>query len=300
MLYSNPRLIPITHGNKRAWIYPEQGFQVHAFEQDMPNGAVAQVLCPVTTHLEPSNRHYGNPILFPNPGAVAGPIGKDSWTWKQKNLSMPSHGFARNTYWHTLEIHPDRVIGALYPNPETRLLFPFEFCCHATYQLNETGLVLDFEVRNPGTESFPYALGFHPYFSTPLGPKGSVADCSLKLPKAIRVTSKDHFVTQAGQAYPETVVQANQDIADSILLMESGALALHCVDHANGWTATVSSEGSSMDFPVWVVWSSSPEAPFICIEPWTDLPNALNRRETRFCPAGATHHYRLTISIRPS
>lgn len=296
----NPRLIPISHQNKRAWIYPEQGFQIHGFEQTMPNHVVAQVLRPVTMHMEPADRHFGNPILFPNPGAIIGPQGRNTWSWKDKIYPMSFHGFARNAYWHVLAYGSDFVTGELHTNPDTKLHYPFDFRCQATYRLSEAGLTLDFEVHNPGKEIFPYALGFHPYFCAPAGPKGSVGDCELQLPKGVRMESKDNFVSIEGKSWNETCIRADANLNGSILLTETRTISFHLKDHVNGWISTISTEGSEMDFPVWVIWSRTPDAPFLCIEPWTDLPNSLNRRETRTCPVNGSHHYRLTISIRPS
>ena len=47
-----------------------------------------------------------------------------------------------------------------------------------------------------------------------------------------------------------------------------------------------------------IIWSAAPEAPYVCLEPWTDAPNALNRPGTRTLAAGAKHRYRMTISAR--
>ena len=85
----------------------------------------------------------------------------------------------------------------------------------------------------------------------------------------------------------------------SIVLAETGATALEVEDAAAGIATRVSVEGSAQGFPIWVAWSAAPDAPYVCLEPWTDAPNALNRPETRRIEAGATHRYQLKISARP-
>jgi galactose mutarotase-like enzyme len=69
-------------------------------------------------------------------------------------------------------------------------------------------------------------------------------------------------------------------------------------DPSSGLAARVSVAGSEQSFPVWVIWSSAPDAAYVCLEPWTDAPNALNREGTRKLAGGATHRYRMELSVR--
>src|SRR5476649_2091067 len=112
----NPRFIQIAQGNKRAWIYPEQGFQLYGFEQEMGTAETAAVVHVPDLRREPADRRYGNPILFPNPSVAITDHGPDTWVLKDKPLSMPAHGFARNLYWHVVEMGKDFVTGELVPN----------------------------------------------------------------------------------------------------------------------------------------------------------------------------------------
>lgn len=294
----NPRLIEIRGGGGRAWVYPEQGFQLYGYEQELPGGKRAKVIHATDLEHEPADRRYGNPVLFPNPSAAITDAGPDTWTWKGKTLSMPFHGFARNLYWQVVESAADHVTGELVPNSSALVSFPFKFRMRLTYRLGEEGLVLDALVSNTGDEPFPYAFGLHPYIAAPLGPLGSVADCSIALPTGVELKSKDGWRTMGGRAVAARVAPANEDMVDSILLTELVTKHVELQDLANGMAARVSVEGSGKDFPVWVIWSATPASPFVCLEPWTDAPNALNRRETRRCGPGETHRYRVVISVR--
>lgn len=61
------------------------------------------------------------------------------------------------------------------------------------------------------------------------------------------------------------------------------------------WHVSVASSEQSL--PVWCVWSPAPDAPYVCLEPWTDSPNPLNRAAPRRLLPGAQHRYEMTISL---
>lgn len=295
----NPRLISIKSSDKRAWIYPEQGFQLHGFEQDFgKSGGVSAIYAP-DTPIEPPDRRYGNPILFPNPSRACSKHGIDTWIWKDKALSMPFHGFARNLYWHLLEVKEDRITGELVPNSSAQVTFPFDCKLKMTYRLDQKGLILDAEVINAGSEDFPYALGFHPYLRAPLGSKGNVSDIFVDLPNGAQIQSKDEWKSCTTQNFKAQRIKGNDiNLKDSIVLIKTQTSSLELHDPINKMVAKVSVEESQQSFSTWVIWNASPTAPYICLEPWTDYPNALNRSGTRSCPAGQIHHYQMIISTK--
>jgi galactose mutarotase-like enzyme len=293
----NSRLVSLSFQDKRASIYPEHGFQLYQFEQNFGK-ALAKVVIPPQNDTEPADRRYGNPILFPNPSIANSKYGTDSWIWKDKVLGMPPHGFARNVYWRVVDLQTSSITGELVPNQSAKMAFPFDFNLQLTYTLNERGLVLSAKLKNTGKESFPYAFGCHPYLQAPLGPKGSKADCSVSVPAGVRFTSKDQWLTQEETAFSQRVFRGNEEIVDSFIFRHNEAQFLELEDHANGFIAKVSAESSEQPLPYWVLWSASPTSPYVCLEPWTDLPNALNRPKTLQCGPGELHQYEIVLSIR--
>ncbi len=293
----NKRLVFLEHGDKRAWVYPEQGFALYGFEQGTGQG-LARVLYGPGGGAAPEDRRYGNPILFPSPSTSHGRHGPDSWDWNGRALPMAFHGFARDLYWTVVEQGPDHVTGQLAPYANARLGFPFDFTLRLTYRLDERGLALDGQVTNTGAEAFPYALGFHPYVRAPLGPGGNVADASVSAPGGVQMISDDGWRSFRAEPFAARRLEATSDLAGSLVLTQTPVRALELEDRANGLVARVSVEESETEFPVWVIWSASPDSPYVCLEPWTDVPNALNRPQTRRCLPGETHRYRMVLSVR--
>lgn len=252
-------------------------------------------------------------MLFPSVGVTSG---EEPERWRHgadgRWLPMQQHGWARDAYWHVLDVSPTSVAAVLVPPTGMRTSFPFDLTLQLRYTLIGATLVLDAELSNRGSASFPYALGFHPYLRAPVGAQAATmtaaataptaaarTDCRVRLPAGIRLRSDDGWRSIARSPSPARVIAASErELPGSIVLAETGAPALEVVDATEGVTTRVSIEGSEESFPVWVVWSAGADAPYVCLEPWTDAPNALNRAETRRLEGGATHRYRMTIEGR--
>jgi len=294
------RLIVLKAHKQRAWVYPEHGFQLFGYERELGRGRTIPVIYAPDREREPSDRRYGNPILFPNPSPSHSAHGLDTWVWNGKVFAIPGHGFARNNYWHVLDQDADRVTAELVPNTSTQLAFPFDFRLRLTYRLTARGLALKGALENPGKEAFPYAFGFHPYLNTPLGKKGGVKDCFVALPSGTQVQSEDQWKTHSMNSFAAQEARCDGKLVPAIILLETRAKQLELQDRANGLVTTVSIEGSKQPLGAWVIWSASAETPYVCLEPWTDFPDALNRPTTRKCPPGATHEYEMRISVKPA
>src|SRR5262249_20813297 len=136
------------------------------------------------------------------------------------------------------------------------------------------------------------------YLAAPLLPGGRRDRCLVELPAGTRETSNDGWRTLTKTSAPARTVAADApELAGSILLTDTGATSLTIEDHDARLAARVSVAASPEPFPVWVVWSSAPDAPYICLEPWTDFPNALNRPGTRTLGPGNVHRTRMEIHL---
>jgi galactose mutarotase-like enzyme len=291
------RLMVLDDGESRALVYPEQGFQLHGFEVGLDGGRRVAAIHGPPGPIEPADRRYGNPVLFPSVGLSHG-AQSDSWDHDGRALLMQQHGWARDLYWQ-IEAADDRsVTGLLVPTNGMRAAFPFPFTLRLRYAVDRRTLALDVTLANTGAVAFPYALGFHPYLRAPLA-GGARDSCRVNLPAGTRLESPDGWRTLTrSPAAARTVLATDAELPGSIVLAETGTRALEVEDPAARLATRVSFEGSEQTFPVWVIWSAAPDAPYVCLEPWTDAPNALNRPTTRTIAAGQTHRYRMTISVR--
>jgi galactose mutarotase-like enzyme len=285
------RLVTLTDGDSRALIYPEQGFQLHGFDV----GGTQVVYGPRGSR-EPADRRYGNPVLFPSVGLTTG-TRANHWDREGQALLMGTHGWVRDLYWHVVDGDARSITAVVTPTMNARIAFPFDFEMKLRYSLAGAALTLDTTITNTGGVPFPYALGFHPYLRAPLS--GQRAGCKIALPKGVRLQSTDTWKTaQRSDFAARSVVANDPELPGSIVLAETGATSLEVVDEAAGLASRISVADSEGTFPVWVAWSAAVDAAYVCLEPWTDYPNALNRPGTRTLAAGAIQKYRMTISLR--
>src|SRR5262245_24912380 len=90
---NHSRLVSLEDGDSRALVYPEHGFQLHAFDTVI-GGREVQLISGPGGPREPDDRRYGNPVLFPAAGRSNGSQ-PDHWDHHGKPLFMPQHGWAR-------------------------------------------------------------------------------------------------------------------------------------------------------------------------------------------------------------
>jgi galactose mutarotase-like enzyme len=285
------RLVTLTDGESRALIYPEQGFQLHGFDV-----GATQVVHGARGAREPADRRAGNPILFPSVGLTSGSR-PHHWDHQGQSLLMQQHGWARDLYWHVVDGDARSITAVMAPTSGVKVAFPFDFELRMRYAVSGPSLVLETTLTNSGTTAFPYALGFHPYLRAPIS--GRREACQVALPGGVRLQTSDNWKTvQRSDAAARTVLANDAELPGSIVLADTGAKALEVVDEQARLASRVSVEDSEGTFPIWVAWSAATDAPYVCLEPWTDYPNALNRPGTRTIAAGAVQRYRMTISLR--
>jgi galactose mutarotase-like enzyme len=111
---------------------------------------------------DPEHWGWHAPVLFPVVGQMNGGLVRI----KSQTYDMPRHGFARTSLFRCLEHSEDSARFRL--DQETaETTFPLPFMLDLSVVLQPRSLSLEFTVSNPGSDTLPYALGFHPAFLWP-------------------------------------------------------------------------------------------------------------------------------------
>ncbi|WP_238162521.1 aldose epimerase [Cohnella sp. AR92] len=215
------------------------------------------------TFLDPAaNIRGGIPILFPICGQLVG----GQYEWEGETYKMRNHGVARTSAWEVIEESAEggaSLTLGLKSNEETRASYPFDFELRFTYRLTEGKLSIEQSYRNLSDRGMPVQTGFHPYFATGENKKLRYSSDATKY-----------------LDYNDNAVKPFQGEVDLSALVESVALL-------DARTASVSfplgEEGTvrldySPEFDKVVLWSVQGK-PFVCVEPWTALNEALNHKE---------------------
>jgi aldose 1-epimerase len=259
--------------------------------------------------------HSGIPILFPFPGRLRGshlsyrgqtyPLGSDD------GLGNGIHGFVLSRPWRIVEHLPQRATGEFHASvDEPGLLrrWPADFRLSVSYEVAGSSLNCEIAVHNPGKTPLPFGLGLHPYFRVPLGPGGKADDCVITVPAAEYWELADMLPT--GRKLPADgsralssglkFGQAKLDDVFTKLSYEGDVCRTQINDPHTGRILELTFDKS---FSQCVVYNP-PHREAVCIEPYTDVPDAFNleaediRTGLRVLSAGESFSTRFTISLK--
>lgn len=241
-------------GRARVFVAPERGgMATRFFVDDRPIFYLDE-----DTLLDPSkNVRGGNPILFPSPGRLA----NDTLKRDGVTTSLKQHGFARALPWEVIQASSSEVTLRLLPCAKTRDVFPWDFVLVSTLSLNGTTLRQSLRVETT-SPSLAFALGFHPYFFVAQADK-----------------AKARIPTEARRAWDN--VKRETIALSAPLDLTTEELDIHLSDHEATMALLELPDGhrvevrASRHFKHWVVWTLKGRD-FVCLEPWTAAPNALN------------------------
>ena len=200
----------------------------------------------------PERPRCGIPFLFPVFGR----------TPEGSIYPMEIHGFGHTSSWKVVSCQEDRLHLSLCANEDTLKVYPFHFNVELTFALHDSKLSIRQKYENQGTETMPFAFGFHPYFSAE-DPEKVIVSIHAGLEMDMRT----------GKPVPcekESVTVAFPDGAP-----ETGAFFLQVSQ-----SATIDSGDRKIkmqfdeNFNRLVLWAVRGK-PFLCVEPINSSPNGL-------------------------
>jgi galactose mutarotase-like enzyme len=259
------RFITLSDADNRAVIAPARGALVTSFK-----AAGRELLYMDESTLRDASKNVrgGAPVLFPTPGKLA----DDTWRYAGEHGAMKQHGFARLEPWHVVSQSANTLTCALESNEQTLVQYPWPFAAELEFALRAACLRITFRLKNTGTSTLPFGIGYHPYFH--------VADKTrAELPtNATRV-----FDNRSQTIEPFRGFNFMQDELD-----------LHLLDHGSQQFTLVTGNSrvvlrASEHYALWVVWTLAGKD-FICVEPWTSPGNALNTGERLLTVAPDERH----------
>src|SRR5210317_2142732 len=124
--------------------------------------------------LETYKSKFNSSILFPFPSRIEN--GAYSYKGKhyalacnEKALNNALHGHVHNKCFKTIEELANKdeaTIKLLYEDTGAANGFPFPYKLEITYRFFAGRLQLEFNIANSGSNTFPFGIGWHPYFKT--------------------------------------------------------------------------------------------------------------------------------------
>jgi len=229
---------------------------------------------------------YGNPILFPFPGRIP----KGEFHTHEQKFQVPInfqdgtaiHGFVYDKKWEVSEIsapsNKEVFLKSTYISGlDIAEFFPFPFQIEMTYTLGKSELELTFQAKNTGELAFPFGYGIHPYFLI----RDNRKDWVLYLPANEIYELIDFIPTGHAKKIHEPFDFRTEkslkniyldDLFGKITKDKNGFASCMLKNRASGFNLTVISDPN---FEYYVLYAPK-DNDFICIEPYTCIPNAFN------------------------
>ena len=211
------------------------------------------------------------PLLFP----ICGRLQDNTYFLDGTAYEMNIHGFARDMLFEVRRQSPASVTLRLTDNETTRACYPFAFDFEVTYTLQETGLVITFNITNRSDRNMPFSLGGHWGFvlSGPINEYSLHFDAPTALTREILDGAYLSGQSRSIQL-PDGILPLNERICDDGTWVFREAPRSCTLHHGDKPTIRL----EYPDTPHLLIWTL-PDAPFVCIEPWNGLPDGATSGE---------------------
>jgi galactose mutarotase-like enzyme len=299
IIYQNQEIKRWDVGPSTFLALPEKGARLLNWHINMSDGSVRDIIhWPEQIDAENYTRtHGGIPILFPFAGKCYDSGNEDHWRYGRKVLSMPQHGFAKNSNFRIRSMDQHGFEVELEPSEEVKLFYPFNYTFTVIYHFLELSLQISLVLENEGREPIPWSAGIHPYFQIPWRKDLSLADHKLS------VDAKQVFQYQSGgmmkkSPNPQMIssledpslinrvyYELKRPTAEVSLLNDEEPIKISEVGGAEN--------GSRLTFVTW----SQEGAPYYCVEPWMSPPNAPENKTMRIVPPAGRDEFTIEIEL---
>ena len=205
-----------------------------------------------------------------------------------KDYNAPAHGIVRKSEFSLVSQTKTELVLAFYSSERTKAVYPYDFIFTVRYFVRKTTLYIDYIVKNTGKNAMYFGSGGHESFN--IG--GKLKDYHIEFEKEENLLrlfhDNDGILTGESTEYPKSKYLHFKDVPvdnDETLIFK-GVKSKWCRLVKN--TGERVAETHFKDFSDLLFWRTD-GAKFICMEPWTNLPDV----------AGDTTDFRKKSGIIP-
>lgn len=216
------------------------------------------------------------PLLFP----VIGRLKDSQYTLEGKTYTIGAHGFARDAMFEVVEQSETSVSLRITDSPETLEKWPFAFALTVTFALDGDKLRKTCQVENRSDRTMYYELGSHDGFNAPNCSGEQMSDWAVRLPgvdtlepygmnESCMLTVKERKLPLEHGRIPLKPMTYG---LDTIVLSDLPCRTAQLVDGNDRVRVTMEFE----DYDYLALWTMDmhEDTNYVCIEPWTTLPDA--------------------------
>lgn len=218
-----------------------------------------------------------SPVLFP----IVGSVWDGKFRMDGKEYTMGQHGFARDSDFEVMaDTSEDEAWFALEANDATLERYPRRFRLEIGYRLEEARLTVMWRVKNQDVKDMSFQIGAHPAFNYPeFNPADAVHGYFLfdtrgplvsQLLKEKGCISGDTTTIDLDEEGMLPLTGETFSI-NTVMLQDRQVRRVSMLDkHRRPYVSLL------FNAPVVGLWSPSPAAPFVCIEPWWGRCDRMN------------------------
>ncbi len=204
---------------------------------------------------------------------------------------------------------PSKIVSRIDIKPGSPVYEGFPFSCTFTliHALDDNGLTVTFQVANTDSRRLPFGYGIHPYWRI----HGRRDEVRLRIPCDSTLESKDLVPTGGTTPVAGTPLDFRKAkplaglTPDNVFFKRNPGESAEVIYDALGRRLVIE---ASAHFPHMIVYTASPEAPFVCVENLTTSPNAQNLvakgdnsvANVLYADPGQTVEGWVRYSVRPS
>ena len=207
------------------------------------------------------------PVLFPNCGGMK----DDKYTLNGKEYNIIKHGFAKNMVFEVESQSSNSAVFLLKDTEETMKSYPWHFEFRIKYTLVAASVKVEYDIKNTSDTPMYAAVGGHEAYSCPEGVEDY--DIIFEKKETLRSIQVENGIltrnTETVLFESDTLPLYNKYFEiDALVLTDLKSRFVTLRNRKNGKSVSV----SFGDFDYLLIWTI-PEAPYVCIEPWTAPPS---------------------------
>jgi len=230
-------------------------------------------------HLWQADPHFWGwhaPVLFP----VVGRSLNDEIEIERQTFRMAKHGFARNANFRLMDLTETSIVFSLKNNEQWQKIYPYKFEFLIRYKLEESALIVSYEVINKDNKDIYFQLGGHPAFSVPFAEDEQYEDYYLEFEHSEKTAR--HYINKDGffDGRKDVALANSNTIQLKHGLFKDDALIFK---NLKSHKVTIKSKQHerylSVDFHEFKylgLWARI-GAPFVCIEPWLGCADTFDK-----------------------